>query len=476
MKKYPIFFLLMLFSLTAVAQQYAGNWEGKLNIKGRKLTLIFHITPLGDNNYSATMDIPEQKLFNSNANRVIATDEKIEIKFTAFGINVNGSLDGADKLKSVLEQSGASFPFELKNKGAVTSGKTFNRPQTPKPPYPYSIEDVEFDNPDGSIHFGGTLTYPKGGSKYPTILLITGTGSQDRDENIFDHKPFAILADQFTKAGYAVLRVDDRGIGKTSSNSSQLSITTGELAADVEAMLGYLKMRKEVDTSQLGLLGHSEGGLIAAMVASKRKDINFIILMAAPVTNPLDLAEEQSADFLLSQGVPKSIVNEFRPMMRDIIKAILSAPDNAIALKNASDVFTKWEATHSRKTIRLTTGVKDEKSMKTFIGGLVSQWTTPRDRYFMKLQPADYYKSLSCRVFAVYGEKDFQVNPETNSKLLKQYADPAKSKIRILSGMNHLFQACKKCTLSEYSDLEQTLAPAFLEVIGAWAKEAVKFD
>lgn len=475
MKKYPIVLLVMLISLTAVAQQYAGNWEGKLNIKGRKLALVFHINSLADNKYSVTMDIPEQKVFNLNATIVIATEEKIEIKFSALGIKVNGSLDGPKKLNSVFEQAGASFPFELKNTGEVTTGKIYNRPQTPKPPYDYNSEDVEFDNADGSVHFGGTLTFPGGQvTKYPAILLITGSGAQDRDETIFDHKPFAILADLFTKAGYAVLRVDDRSIGKTTG--SFRTSTTGDFAADAVTALGYLKMRKEIDISRLGLFGHSEGGMIAAMVASKRKDIKFIIQMAAPVAEPIDLAAEQSADILVSQGVPESRIREFRPMMRDMITAIVSAPDNSVALKNASDVFTKWDATQSQKTTRLTTGVKDEKSMQTFIGRLISQLNTPWYQYFMKLRPVDYYKSLSCRVFAAYGEKDFQVDPEINSKLLKQYTDPAKTEIRILSGMNHLFQACKKCTFSEYADLEQTLAPEFLEVMGGWVKEAAKSD
>jgi pimeloyl-ACP methyl ester carboxylesterase len=474
MKNYPIlFFFLVIAHFSSNAQQYAGNWEGKLNIKGRKLALVFHINSLSDSKYGATMDIPEQKVFNLAATAVAATEQKIEIRFSALGININGSLNGPKKLNCVFEQGSASFPFELKNTGEVTAGKIYKRQQTPAPPYPYNSEDVEYDNADGSLHFGGTLTYPGNTAsaieKFPAILLITGSGAQDRDETIFDHKPFAILSDLLTKAGYAVLRVDDRSMGKTTGNYR--TSTTGDFAADAETSLSYLKMRKEVDTSRLGLLGHSEGGLIASMVASKRKDVKFLILMAAPVANPIDLATEQSADILISQGIPESRIKEFRPLMRDMITAIVSTSDNITALKDASDVFVKWEATQSQKTTRITTGVKDEKSMQTFIGRLIAQLNTPWYQYFMRLRPADYYKALSCRVLGLYGEKDFQVDPEVNSELLKLYTSTDKTEIKILPGLNHLFQTCKKCTFAEYADLEQTLSPEFLELVEEWVRK-----
>jgi pimeloyl-ACP methyl ester carboxylesterase len=473
-----VFIAFLLMPADTQCQQYAGNWEGKLEVRKRMLELVFHISPVAENQYTATMDIPAQKLYNLPAGTVNASDQNIEIRFPALGIIVTGSPDGARKLKSIFAQNGLSFPFELKNTGEVTSGKKYNRPQTPVAPFPYAVEEVVFGSTDGTMQYSGTLTYPKdptGGLKrYPAILLITGSGPQDRDETMFDHKPFAVLADQLTKAGYAVLRVDDRGMGATGGIFPRAN--TGDFAYDAENSLNFLKTRKETDTTRLGLLGHSEGGLIAAMLASKRRDINFIILMASPVTDPLDLVAEQSADMLVSRGVDESKTKEFRPLMRDIVTAILSAPDSSTAMREATSVFTRWEATQSQKIIRLTTGVRDEKSMQLFIGRLMSLLANPWYQYYMRMQPAAYYKAISCKVLALFGEKDIQVDPVINSDLLRTYL-PGRGKealsIHVLSGLNHLFQHCKKCTFAEYAELEETLAPEFQTLVVEWLNKNI---
>jgi pimeloyl-ACP methyl ester carboxylesterase len=202
------------------------------------------------------------------------------------------------------------MPLAMKKTSDVVTTKEIKRPQTPKPPFPYKSEDVEYDNADRSIHFGATFTVPLPDPNvnyfrapvYPTVLLITGSGKQDRDETIFDHKSFAVIADYLTRQGIAVLRVDDRDIGKTTGNFN--TATSADFAKDVEAGLNYLKTRQDVDTGNIGLLGHSEGGMIAPMVASKRNDVKFIVLLAGPGVKISELMEQQSVDMAATSGTP----------------------------------------------------------------------------------------------------------------------------------------------------------------------------
>jgi len=247
------------------------------------------------------MDSPDQGAKGIACDKVTVDGNSINITSTMIGGSYTGSLSEDKKtITGKFNQGGGSFDLIL-GKGEIPAAKP--KPQTPQPPFIYHSEDVEYDNSDKSVHLSGTLTYPSSGSKFPAVILISGSGQQDRDENIMGHKPFMVIADRLTKLGFAVLRVDDRGIGKSTGEVAKAS--SSDFAKDVITSIEYLGKRSEIDLNRIGLMGHSEGGLIASIVAAERKDISFVVLLAGPGINGAALLAVQGEQILLKSGVSK---------------------------------------------------------------------------------------------------------------------------------------------------------------------------
>jgi len=469
-----IVFIFLSSSRTLYSQEYSGDWDVRLVANKRKVNVVLHIQPKGEGQYSVTLDVPFQKTYNVPASEVQSDNKSMVILFKAIALRVTLLPDDAKHLNGTWEQAGMNISFEAKKTSEVTETKRPVRQQTPVPPFPYNNEDVEYDNSDNTIHFGATFSYPQIKDKnrrYPTVLLITGSGRQDRDETMFEHKPFAVLADYLTRNGFAVLRVDDREIGKTTG--SFLSSSTEDFKKDAEASLEYLKKRVEVDTTQLGLLGHSEGGLIAAMVASERKDIAFVVLLASPIVEPIDLIQAQSTSLLVAQGVSEEKSLELQPLVKKMALLITATPDTAVAYKKAESEFIDWQSQVSKSTVKSTTRVTDEKSMQRYIRQLVMTLNLPWYKYYMSLHPEKYYKNMSTKILALYGEKDIQVDPVSNIQLLEKLTSTQTSKsfeVKVIPKLNHLFQQCRKCNLAEYADLEETISPEVLLTIVTWLK------
>ena len=380
-------------------------------------------------------------------------------------------------------QGSGSLPLDMKKTSEKVTTKEIKRPQTPKPIFKYAIKEVEYDNADKSVHFGATFTAPmpdphvryRVPPRYPTVILITGSGQQDRDETIFEHKPFAVIADYLTKNGIAVLRVDDRGIGKTTGEYGKS--TSADFEKDVETSLNFLKTLKQVDTNKIGLIGHSEGGMIAPMVAVKRKEIKFLVLLAGPAVPIIDLMAQQSSDVMAASGIAKKDLDLYAPLYKRLVNAIVYEKDTATAFKKAITVFMGWQKQTPASTVIITTGVTDEKSRAGFVNDFVKQLSIPWYNYFMKVKPADYLSKLTCPVLALNGEKDIQVAAKPNlaavSSILKK-SGKSKFKTQELKGLNHLFQHCIKCTVDEYGELEETFSPEVLEIMGTWIKATVQ--
>lgn len=460
-----------LLPFIALSQVYDGDWNVRLEANGRKVDVIFHIKSDTRSSYAAKLDVPIQKAFNVPASETKLTENDLTLVFKNISLRVTLKPNETNGLTGKWEQAGITILFDAKKAGNVTEGFRPKRPQTPTSPFPYEVEEIEFDNQDKTIHFGGTLTLPskRKDMNFPALVLITGSGKQDRDETIYDHKPFAVIADYLSKRGFAVLRVDDREIGKTTG--SFMNSTTQDFKADVEASLEYLKSRKEIDYSRIGLLGHSEGGLIASMIASERADIAFVVLMATPTISPLDLLESQSVSLLVSEGLAESKAAKLKPLMRKMALAIKSAKDTTDAIQQGENIFIEWRDKQTNQTIKSTTGITDEKSMQRYIRQLVNTLNQPWHKYFLDIHMDSIYPKIKAEVLALYAEKDVQVDPNTNAQALsnflsKQFSE--KSTIRILPNLNHLFQTCKKCNLSEYADLEETIAPDVLPIIYQW--------
>jgi len=484
LKPYFLFFTC-LFSGNAFCQSVAGNWQGELQTQGIEIPVIFHISKDSTGKYSATFDSPKQKAYNLACSEVIFKEDSVILMMPLVKGNYAGLLSEDKKmLTGTWNQGPASLPLVLKKISDVVTIKTINRPQTPRPPFPYRSEDVEYDNADRSIHFGATFTVPLPDPNtnyfrapvYPTVLLITGSGKQDRDETIFDHKSFAIIADHLTRQGIAVLRVDDRDMGKTTGNFN--TSTSADFAKDIEAGLDYLKSRQDVDLNNIGLLGHSEGGMIAPMVASKRSDVKFIVLLAGPGVKISELMEQQSVDVAAAGGTPVNYLDKYRLLYRKLVNTIVNEPDTVTAFSKAVVVFDDWRKDKDIFLVKSTTGVTDEKSKTKFIQTFVKQLSTPWFRYFMKFDPAEYLTKLSCPVLALNGEKDIQVSAKPNLAAIKTALEKNNNKnfkTMEIPGLNHLFQHCKKCSADEYSELEESFDTGSLSIISNWIKtEGIK--
>lgn len=480
MQKLYFSVITCLFSFTAFCQQITGNWEGVLQASGTEIPVVFHITKDSTGKYSATFDSPKQKAFNLACGDVIVKEDSLILMMPIIKGRYAGLLnDDKKKLVGTWYQGPASMPLQMKKTSDAVTTKQIKRPQTPKPPFPYKSEDVEYDNADKSIHFGATFTVPLPDPNvnyfrapvYPTVLLITGSGKQDRDETIFDHKSFAVIADYLTRQGIAVLRVDDRDIGKTTGNFN--TATSADFAKDVEAGLNYLKSRDDVDVNNIGLLGHSEGGMIAPMVASKRSDVKFIVLLAGPGVKISELMEQQSIDMAAANGTSRKQLEKYRLLYRQLVNTIINEPDTAKAFSKAVVVFDDWKKDKTDFLVAGTTGVKDEKSKIKFIQAFVKQLSTPWFNYFLKFDPAEYLTKLNCPVLALNGEKDIQVSAKQNLEAIRSALEKSNNKnfkTMEIPGLNHLFQHCIKCTTDEYSELEESFDPGTLIIISNWIK------
>lgn len=463
-----------------MAQNIVGNWEGTLQIQGTELPIIFHITKDNNGKHSATFDSPKQKAFNLACSDVVIREDSVILIMQILKGRYAGKLsDTKLQLSGNWFQGNNALPLHLVKTSNVPTTNQLNRPQTPKPPFPYKSENVEYDNADKSIHFGATFTVPLPDPNvnyfrapvYPTVILITGSGKQDRDETILGHKPFAVIADYLTRQGMAVLRIDDREMGITTGDFSKS--TTADFANDVEAGMAYLKTRLDVDVNTIGLIGHSEGGLIAPMVAAKRKEVKFIVLLAGPGINIMDMMEQQSADVMASAGISKPDIALYRPLYKSLVMAIINAKDSVTASKNAMAVFKNWQSDKTAGTIKNTTGVEDEKDISTFTTVFLKQLISPWYRYFMTVNPEDYLIKTDCPVLALNGEKDIQVSASQNLNGIKLALEKNKNKnfkIIKMPGLNHLFQHCITCTADEYGDLEESFDIATLAIIADWIK------
>jgi uncharacterized protein len=348
------------------------------------------------------------------------------------------------------------------------------KPQTPIPPFRYNSEDLEYDNAGKTVHFGATFTFPKTGGPFTTLLLITGSGIQDRDETVFGHKPFAVIADYLTKKGYAVLRVDDRGAGKTKGDLS--NATSADFAKDVEAGLDYLKTRPEVNRKKLGLLGHSEGGVIAPMVAAERKDVGFIILWGAPMVGGAVTNIEQNRLVLQKAGLGHGAIDAFVDLHTRELASGAKFSDTTGMSANILNVFGDWKKQQPDSILRQL-GVSGNnvvgKSCLEIYGLLFGR---PWMRYFLTHDFAADLSKVRCRVLAINGEKDTQVEPEANLARIRETLQKSGNRsftIVELKGLNHLLQTAVTGDYTEYSRIQETISPLALETIGNWLDKTV---
>ena len=470
MKQISIFIISVFFSLFTHAQRSIdGAWEGKLNTGTFSLRVVFHLKKDATGGFSGTMDSPDQGAKDIALTKAEVRNDSLFMEVGAVGGKAVGRLVNDSTFNGQWSQGPASLPLEMKK---VLRPTTLNRPQTPKPPFAYQSEDVSYHNRDKSIQYGATITIPlKKAGPLPAIILITGSGQQNRDEELFGHKPFAVLADYLTRQGYIVLRVDDRGVGKTTGKAD--SATSKDFAADVIAGLDYLKSRDEVDRARTGMLGHSEGGMIAQIVAAERADIAFVISLAGPGQKINDLMQDQGRAVMQSSGVSKEAVDATSAFTGQMIPAVLSAASDSAAKRVAKEIFTAWSNQTPKEVVQATTGITNDKDLYDMVDVYRSPWMM----YFFNYDPDPFIRKMKGKVLVLNGEKDIQVAAKPNLdgwRASLEKSGVKKYDIIELKGLNHLFQRCKTCTIQEYAQLEETIAPEALEAISTWLATNVK--
>ncbi|MFO0959355.1 MAG: alpha/beta fold hydrolase [Isosphaeraceae bacterium] len=441
-------------------------WEGTLMLPNDiKLRVVFRVTNNPDGSIRATMDSPDQGANGIKVDEAIRKDGKIQFVLKAIQGEYSGTINKeATEASGEWKQGGASFPLNLKKVPNATEAR---RPQEPRFPYPYKTEEVVYENKEAGIKLAATLTVPQGDGPFPAVVLITGSGPQDRDESLMGHRPFLVLADALTRRGIAVLRADDRGVGKSTGEFARA--TSIDFAGDVEAGVAYLKTRHEIQPKAIGLVGHSEGGLIAPIVATRTSDVAYIVLMAGTGLTGAEILEMQSGLILQAMGGSESAVEGQKLAIRKLAAIAVSEPDPArsrdamkLAVQSIRDALPESE----RKPLEV--GQLDSR---------LDQFTSPWFRYFLSYDPRSTLKKVRCPVLAINGEKDLQVPPKENlaeiEKALKAGGNTSYT-IRELPGLNHLFQACKTGTPSEYGSIEETLNPAALVLMGDWILETAK--
>ena len=336
-----------------------------------------------------------------------------------------------------------------------------NRPQEPRPPFPYTAEDVHFRNEAAGITLAGTLTLPEGNTPHPVVVLVSGSGPQDRNEEILGHKPFGVIADYLSRQGIAVLRYDDRGVGASEGIFS--TATTSDFATDAAAALQYLKTRSDIDHAKMGIVGHSEGGAVAFMQAAHNKDVAFIVSLAGPGIKGQDLILEQAKMTLLSQGMPALAWAFQEPVLRERY-AILSQD------KPIEEVRKEF----FEQLARTTPGINmEDKTLQAQVAPMLSPWYIA----MLKYDPTEDLTQIKCPVLALNGEEDIQIPAELSLNAIETHIKSNGNRqvqTKIYPGLNHLFQHCESCTITEYGQLEETISQEVLQDIVHWLKQTLR--
>jgi pimeloyl-ACP methyl ester carboxylesterase len=464
--KISLFLSAIFFSYTLFSQSPIDtSWTGSIDITGAKLGITVRFkTETGVT--SAKIDIPEQNAIGLELSKVSFNNPKVHFELESnLGQAVFEGIYYVDSISGTFNQSSVKGTF------CIIKGEPAIDLKVEEENLPYNAEEVTFTN-DG-ITFAGTLTYPKTDGKHPAVVMITGSGPQERNETIVGFKIFKVIADHLTKNGIAVLRYDDRGVGGTKGKSVNES-TTEDFAGDVIAAVEYLKTRDILNPSQIGLMGHSEGGIVAPLAASKTSAIAFIVLMAGTGVNGYEIIKEQSA---LIMKADKSKDEEIEGYLK-MIDAVYDAVKNNKNLEEVkkqieSDIIENFDNIPEKQRKDIT---DKEKFAKETAGETIAAFNTKWMKYFLQYEPSFSLSKVKCPVLILFGEKDLQVPPKQNEKPMVDALKKGGNtdyKVIIIPNANHLFQEAKTGSPSEYGTLKKEFVPGFLDAVSGWILQRV---
>lgn len=446
-------------------EKIEGIWQGTLKFSGIELQIIFTISRSPKNTLTATYDVPDQNVTDAPVDEVFFRKRNLRLEIIPIEGVFNGTLseDGA-KIDGNWTQSGMTLPLVLER---TYTKPEIKRPQEPKEPFPYRTEEVFFKNLDAGILLAGTLTLPPSEETFPTVLLLSGSGAQDRDEAVFGHRPFLVLADYLTRRGIAVLRVDDRGVGGSTGDFDKA--TAMDFASDVMAGIRYLKSRKEINHELIGLIGHSEGGIIASMVAVHSSDIAFIVLIASPGLAIKELEHSDRARALKAKGASDNLILRNRNMLKNLFKVINQETDSKVVQNEFTSIITEFFKGLSKEEKRIK-GISEE-NLKVYIHDEFQRLHSSWFRFYLNYDPGTTLQKVICPVLAVNGEKDVHVTPKENLRAIRRALKTGGNKnytVKELPNLNHLLQTAGTGNISEYGKIEETMSPIALQIIGDW--------
>jgi len=456
--------IALLLAAPAHAQKPAdtsavvGTWQGALSIGQDSLRIVFQIERSGDS-LAATMDSPDQGATGIPVPNVLVTADTLRLGVPS----IAGAFAGVLKeqgARTVVDgqwvQGPTRLPLMLRKTDAAPEVR---RPQTPEPPFPYRADTVSFRNEDPGITLAGTLTRPTeeaADGPVPAVVIVGGSGPQDRNGTIQGHEPFHVLADHLTRQGIAVLRYDERGVG--ASEGMLRGATSRDLAGDVQAAVAFLAERPGIDASRVGIIGHSEGGMIAPMVATETDQVSFLVLLAAPGLPGRQILADQLENIGQSRGVDRRALAVQRGTQRRLFKALTQEADSA-------DI-----ATELKQIMRDTQGISGEETIEQEVRRLMRPWF----RFYVSHDPRPPLRQVDVPVLALTGSNDLQVAADTNLAAIEDALESGQNPphtVRTVDGLNHLLQPSETGAVREYGRIETTLAPRILEEIAAWIRD-----
>lgn len=465
-----VFFLITSFyaqNMFAQKKVPLTLYEGKLNIQSISLRIVLKIFNNDDGSTTAVLNSPDQTDQDIPVSSITVTDDSIKCEIKTVGGKYSGAIiKDSSLIKGIFTQGGMNLPLTLKKVEKLTEIK---RPQNPQKPYPYNEEEVVFENKEAKIKLAGTLTLPKGNGPFPAVVMVTGSGPQDRDETLLNHKPFLVIADHLTRNGIAVLRYDDRGFGK--SEGKFAAATSLDFVTDAIAAVDFLKSRNEIDAKKIGVLGHSEGGLIAPIAATQSQDIGFIVLLAGTGVTGKEIIVLQSELISKANGAKTEDLESDRKISDQIYNIIMNENDDNVAKGKILKLLDEYISTLPPE--KKDEAEKDKDQLVSVFPQISSLWF----RLFLKLDPRTYLENVTIPVLALNGKLDLQVWHEQNlpeiEKALKAGGNK-NYKIVALEGLNHLFQHAQTGSPSEYGTIEETFSPDALKIISDWILQTTK--
>lgn len=456
--------LTLLCSVPATTRgqvpDFSGHWEGAIEAPGAELLVRVDLEA-AEEGWLGTIDIPQQGAAGLPLTGIAVDGD--EITFAIAGVPGDPTFEGAladGAITGTFTQRGAALSFRL-SREAVTPAR---RPQDPEPPYPYAAEEVFY--PSGDITLAGTLTLPPGDGPFPAAILLTGSGAQNRDEELMGHRPFLVLADHLTRAGIAVLRADDRGVG--GSTGSTRDATTADFADDALAGVAFLRAHPRIDAGRIGLVGHSEGGLVAPLAASRSADVAYVVMLAGMGVPGDQVLAVQNRRTLRAAGFDEARIEKQLALLEEAFQAIRSENDEEALRDKLEDVAGRQIAMLPDE--QRPSGDDLEVAIDQAVAGILTPWF----RFFLDYDPRPTLESLRVPVLALNGELDVQVDADQNlpeiEAALERAGNPDVT-LRRLPDHNHIFQRATTGSPSEYGQIDETMSPETLQTISAWILE-----